>query len=481
MPKRNLIWLAALVAAAVAAVLIARAHPRRIYEKYVQVEFDPVTQAYRTIQERYFYPVDDDLLRRRAMEGMVSPLDPYSTYIPPSGAEAFADRMAGTAWGLGLKVEAFPDGNVVVVGALVNSPAQHSGLLRGDRIIKIDGNAVAGLSQAAVEGMLDGPAPAPAALLVRRGGNPERVVSCPRGKFPLETVHGLSRGPTGQWDCLLEGDAGVAYVRVREILPGTPEQLRGALRRLDRFHALVLDLRGNPGGDLLAAVELAGLFVSEGPIVTVIDRHGSTPHAATQDRRAVAPGVRVVVLVDQTTASAAELVAGALAWRDRAVLVGRRTLGKGCVQSMITLEGGLGRLNLTTAEFWVDPQRPIQRRKDSNSWGVDPHVEVAMPPGLAATLEGLRTRAEVVQPPPGTMPATTHPATDDNPGALLLRLDPQLKKAVDLAGEAAEVADLLRSAAQAREARTRPATLPSATAPPASPPLPPAATRPSHE
>jgi carboxyl-terminal processing protease len=457
MPRRNLIWMAAVLAAALVALFLTRPS-RQSGDVSSPREFDPVREAYHTIGERYLYPLEDNHVRRGAIGGMVAQLDEFSTYIPPDRAEAFADRMGGLAWGLGLKVEA-SDGEVVVVGPLAGSPAQQCGLLRGDRILQIDGHGATKLSQAAVEDLLDGPPQAAVAITVRRAAGNVETVLCRRGKFALETVQGLYRSPAGEWVFLTDPTAGLGYLRVREILPTTPDQLRGALRQMDRLRALVLDLRDNPGGDLQAAVELANMFIPSGPLVSVVDRGGRTDHVAYPAHAAVPPEVELVALVNARTASAAEMVAGALAYRDRAVLVGQRTRGKGCIQSMIPLEGEMGRLNLTTAEFFVDPLRPIQRRKDSNEWGVDPHWAVEVPPAIAGALASLRAKAEVLQPSRGTTRPSTGAAEDDDPGALLPRLDPQLRQAVSLAGDPVKMRDLLRHAAVARAAaKTRPAT-----------------------
>jgi carboxyl-terminal processing protease len=462
MPKRNLIWLAALLAVAMVALLCT--HPSQHSDSTAaRAEFDPVTKAYHTIKDCYFYPIEDDLVRRRAIEGMVAQLDEFSTYVPPAQAEAFADRMAGQAWGLGLKVEVSA-GKVLVIGPLAHSPAQQSGLLPGDCILQIDGQDVTPLSQADVEGLLDGPSQDPVKILVRRRDGEEQVLRCRRGKFPLEAVQGLFRGGAGEWVCLIDPNAGLAYVRIREVFPSTPEQLRGTLRQMDRLRAIVLDLRDNPGGDFGSAVELANMFIDEGTIVSVKGRGGRTDHAADPAHHEVRDEVRVVALIDAKTASAAELVAGALAYHDRAVLVGRRTRGKGCIQSMIPLEGEMGRLNLTTSEFFVDPLHPIQRRKDSNAWGVEPHVTVKMPSEFASALASLRAKAEVVRPGPATRP-TTLAAEEDDTGALLLRFDPQLQRAIALAGNPAELDEILRQAAQARAlATTRAATASAAAA-----------------
>lgn len=458
MPKRNLIWILAVVAASLVTLLITRSQPRP--GTVPPGEFDPVSEAYRTIREHYLYPLDENELRRGAIGGMVSRLDEYSTYIPPSRAQAFADRMAGLAWGSGLKVEARGE-EVVVVGPLAGSPAQNGPALRGDRILEIDCREASHLSQAGVEELLEDSPAASIRLLVLRADGKKEVLRCSRGKFPVESVQGLYRSSLGEWVYRIDPEGGVAYVRVREILPDTPESLRSALRQLEHVRSLIVDLRDNPGGDLLAAVDLANLLIPRGPIVTVVDRRGRTEHVASAAHQALGEQVRVVALIDENTASAAEIVAGALRYRDRGALVGQRTRGKGCVQSMIPLEGGLGRLNLTTAEFFVDPQRPIQRQKDSNAWGVDPHVEVELPAPLGSRLRVLRVRAEVLPPArPTTRSASTRATAEEaDTGRLLLQLDPQLNQAIALANDPARIDDLLRRAARLREeARTRPAT-----------------------
>lgn len=469
MPKRNLIWLAAVALAALAVLALTRS-PRHIIYDAPRADSDPLAEACRTIRDRYLYPIEDDRLRRKAVEAMIAQLDEYSTYVPPERAQVFADRMAGQAWGLGLKVE-IVGGEAVVIGPLADSPAQHAGLLPGDRILQIDGRDVRGLSRRAVEDLLDDPNQPSTTLRVRHVRGREQVLTCRRGRYALQTVQGLCRDVAGRWVHVLDGNEGLVYLRIREVLPDTPEHLRATLRQIGRPRTIVLDLRDNPGGDLLAAVELANMFIPRGMLVRVVDRAGQTDHAAFPAHCAVEEGVDVVALIDQRTASAAEMIAGALAGRDRAVLVGVRTLGKGCIQSMIPLAGGLGRINLTTAEFFVDPPRPIQRHRDANVWGVDPHVWVDVPAELAARLAVLRTRGEVVHPrqdeddgpdaPASSSRAASFPATAavlEDVRQSLLALDPALRAAIGLAGRPAEMKLILRRSAEARAAaQTRPA------------------------
>ncbi|HUT59663.1 MAG TPA: S41 family peptidase [Phycisphaerae bacterium] len=452
MPKRNLIWIVAVVAASLVTLLVTRRPPR--IEDRVVVEFDPVTEAYRQIREHYLYPVDESELRLEAIASMVANLDEYSSYIPPDRAKAFAQRMKGVVRGLGLKVEV-ADGHVTVIGPLVNSPAQRAGPVRGDRILQIDGQDVAGLSQRQVERLLDAPKESTVRLLVRRPSGEIETLRCTRGTYRVESVLGLYRQSDGRWAHMIDPNAGIAYVRVREILPDTPEHLRGTFRQLNRIRVLVLDLRGDPGGDLPAAVELCDMLLPDGRIVTLTNRRGESEHRDAQSHGTISREIHVVVLVNGKTASAAEIIAGSLAVHDRAVLVGRRTLGKGCIQSMIPLGGDLGQINLTTAEFFVEPNRPIQRRPDSNTWGVDPHVEVGLPAATQSRLARLRVGAEVLPPSrPATRPATQPAGRDDDPAVELLRLDAQLRRAVALARTPRRIDDILRRAAAAR---TRPA------------------------
>ncbi len=366
---------------------------------------------------------------------MVSQLDDFSSYVPSEQAEALTDRVMGVDRGLGLRLR-FDEPEPVLLGPLPDSPAHAAMLFAGDCIVAVDEQPTRGLSEAKIHELLAGELGREVTLSVRDAHtNALRSVVLRREEFPVEAVLGLLRRPNGEWVWRV-GPEGVAYVRITEFCPKSAERLRQVLRRLDPMPGLVLDLRDNPGGLLADAVAVADVFLREGVIVRVLGRdrgreihqaHPDTPHA----------NVPLVVLIDEKTTSAAEIVAGTLAANARAVLVGRRTRGKGCVQTMLRLPGDLGQIQLTTAEFLLPPDRPIQRREGAEAWGVPPQIEVAIPAEDLPALRRRRIESTVVPEPTSRRPATQTSAWEDSaseqrPERELLRLDRQLARAVQL-------------------------------------------------
>jgi carboxyl-terminal processing protease len=451
MPKRNLIWTVAIVAAAVVALVVL---PRRTRHTVTGVPVhDALPRALRVIEERYLYELDPDEVRQAMVEAMVQHLDEHSTYFPPKAAALLDARVDGRAFGLGLRVSV-RDGRLWVVGALPGSPASRANLAAGEQIVAIDGRPTAdlpasALAQAAAD--LEHATRTVRLAVARPPGRPRPCVLKP-GSFRIESVQGLCRNARGRWLHRLGDARDVLYVAVGELLPDTPQQVRRVLRRFERARRLILDLRDDPGGHLPTAVALADVFLREGRIVTVERRGRRIEHHEAHAPDTFPLGVPMVVLIDSHTASGAELVAGALQHHGRAVLLGERTCGKGCVQSMISL-GELGRLNLTTAEFTVDPLRPISRREGGDRWGVDPDVQQGVSAAVRQRLRRLRRRSEVM-PPPG---ATTRPAgaaTRPTVGVHeVLRLDTPLARALALVRDDAEMARLLERAAEARAER----------------------------
>jgi carboxyl-terminal processing protease len=407
-----------------------------------------VQNAYETIRSEYLHPLDSRDLRRSAVRGMVEELDEFSRYFPPPGGELLTDRVLGVRRGLGLEWEIL-DGAVRVIGSLFGSPAHKAGLYGPDEIVGIDGRDVHDLSEQEIRAVLDDPA-SPAALESDRtvaleiraaplaAGDPSsrRTVTLRAGEFSVQTVQGLYRGRNGQWVWRIPGPGDVHYMRVAEFCPQTSQDVRNALRRLPHLKGLVLDLRGNPGGLLEDGIAVADLLLDAGEIVTICRRGGALQvHHAHPDTPFA--DVPLAVLIDEQTASAAELLAGSLAANARAMLLGGRTRGKGCVQSIIRLGDELGQVYLTTAEFFFAPDRPIARRAGGAQWGVDPHLAVALPDEMREILRRLRVVAQVV---PNPQPIASDADSADDPrrrlGETIRKADAQLDRAATLLGDA---------------------------------------------
>ena len=461
MPKRNLIWIVAIIAATLVTLWVTRRRPPQAGRREPG-EFDPVSQTYRLIQDEYYRPIDAPELRQGAVNGMVSVLDEHSTYISPEKLRVFQDRMRGIERGLGLRLAA-ADGNISVERSLANSPAHKAGIIPGDIILAIDGEEIAAKDIQEVEEMLKGELGTTVELAILRTKPPPKKFSLTRSEFALESIEGLYRDSDGRWVYLIEGQRGLGYVRIKEFVDDTCVELQEILRELGSLSALVLDLRDNPGGKLPVAAETGNLFLREGVIVTSLGRSGDAKRYTARSDGTLSPEFPMVVLIDHETASAAEIVCGALRLHSRAVLVGTRTRGKGRIQSMLGLPDDLGQINLTTSELLIGTDRPIMREPNSDTWGVDPHAdqEVVIPPADRERLRSLRARAGGLLAPANDSPASVSAAARRTRKALateLVSLDAQLSHAVELLTHPEEVTKILARPSAAQTAPLPPAT-----------------------
>jgi carboxyl-terminal processing protease len=468
MPKRNLIWILIVLAMGTVLFLIWK-QPGSV-DRPAEGPFELVGQAYEMILRDYYKPLDAGDLQQAAVRGMVEALDEFSTYVPPDQAQSLTNRVMGQPGGIGLVVarpkgETFGPDGADVIGALPGSPAHQAGLLGGQRILAVDETPLEGLRFAEARALLAGTPGTEVVLRYRPAAGEEAPPAKPdiitrtitREELTIETVDGLYRDRQGQWVYRLDGERGLYYVRIGEFCPRTPPQLQRALGKMTDLRGLVLDLRGNPGGVLDNGIAVAELFLADGPIVTVRDRSGEPRKVVSHSDTAFAQ-LPLVVLVDGRSASAAELVAGALARNGRAVLLGQRTRGKGCVQTMIRLGGDLGQVQLTTAEFYLDPDRPVQRRDGSEVWGVDPEISIAMTPETRRALYEQWRRERVISARPT---AKSAPATQPSQAQRvdeILQIDPMLDQARALLGDSARLEAILagvRARLQAKDSELR--------------------------
>lgn len=333
--------------------------------------FDLLRQALRQIRTAYLAKdVATDVLFYGAARGMFEALeDPYSRFMDPQAYRQFRETdLGGIFTGVGIYIE-LEAGLPVVVQPIPGSPAHRAGLRPGDQILAVDGQSTERMSLEEVVARIRGPAGTAVRLRLRRG---ERVfdVSLVRARIRAVTVQGE------QWLDPPERTklraAGAAYLRVARFEEGTPGEFGRALDAVRRSGArgLLLDLRSNPGGLLDAAVAVADHFVpARRPIVITVDRNGRRhTDSATPGRKVTIP---VVVLVNEYTASAAEIVAGALRDHGIAPLVGVRTFGKGVIQRVLELPGGSG-ATLTSGRYLTPAELDIHGR------GLTPDVTVGV-------------------------------------------------------------------------------------------------------
>lgn len=308
-------------------------------------------EVYERIKRDYVDEVDDHALMEKALRGMVAALDPHSAYLDSSEFEEIRLSTMGSYPGVGIEVVA-EDGVVRILKPLDGSPAQHAGLKAGDEIVRIDSHDI-GADLAGALAHMRGPSGSRVRLAIRREGTPGLI------EFDLRRAEVEVHSVT--WQTL---EPGYGYVRITSFTEATSNELNHAISLLKRdnpfgLSGLVLDLRNNPGGVLEAGVAVADDFLESGVIVTA---DGRTPEARFEMDATpgdLLNGAPLVVLVNKGSASASEIVAGALKDHGRALLVGHRTYGKGSVQTVIPLAHG-GALKLTTSRYFTPSGASIQ-------------------------------------------------------------------------------------------------------------------------
>ncbi|HID78100.1 MAG TPA: S41 family peptidase, partial [Planctomycetaceae bacterium] len=313
--------------------------------------------AMRQIQERALEPVGEQELFAGALEGMMGRLDPYSVYIPPKLLSDFEETLTQEFGGVGLEILLDPEtGELTVASPLPDTPAQRAGVRSGDKILKIDGESTKGMSLEDARDRMRGAPGDPVTLTVLHPHEEEPVdIRIVRDVIKVGTVWGDRRNENGVWNYMLEDHPGLAYVRISSFSEETAHELQQVIRRLldqEGMKALILDLRNNPGGLLEAAIEICDLFVASGQIVSTRDRDGRVRSIFHASQSGTLPQFPMVVLINQLSASASEIVAACLQDHRRAAVVGQRSFGKGTVQEIIRLERPDGVLKLTTASYW---------------------------------------------------------------------------------------------------------------------------------
>jgi carboxyl-terminal processing protease len=379
------------------------------------------------VRAHYIKDTDEAELRHGAIKGLIDALnDPYSQYLAPKEAAGVMRQIQGSLTGIGVVLETL-GGRPAVRSTLPNSPAQKAGLRPGDVIVAVDGRPTDNLTVADAVRRIVGAAGTPVKLTVETAGAPRKTLEITRAVIQIESVQGFARDTRQRWDFLLDPGHGIGYVHVRQLAPATPKELTAALEALDGrgLKGLVLDLRDCPGGVLDAALACVKLFVSKGKLLSVRGR-GQPEQTFEADGKALVPDLPLVVLVNGQTASAGEIVAGALKENDRAVLVGTRTFGKGSVQTIIALKDDQGLIKLTTAYYYLPSGRNIDRVAGRDDWGVDP-TDGDVVAVDAAQAEARRQRAEAR----GVADGAARPAAEVTPERLATdERDPQLAAAL---------------------------------------------------
>ncbi|MFG0288228.1 MAG: S41 family peptidase, partial [Rhodopirellula sp. JB044] len=301
-----------------------------------------VGEALEMIDRYYVEPVDDRELIVSALSGMTSTLDQHSEFIPPSDYQSFQDSIQQEFAGIGIYVDQPAQGKPVrVITPLVGSPALEAGVLPGDQILIVDDQNVSTWDIREVSERLRGPIGTTVKLTLRRGDEEVQTMIV-RDRIQMESVIGDHRDENNRWVYRLANNPRVAYVRMTSFGDKTVGELGKVLRDLNNdFEALVLDLRGNGGGLLSAAVDVADMFLDSGKIVSTKTRGGRLEEeAVATPGTLVATDIPMAILIDHDSASASEIVTACLQDQGRAIVGGTRSFGKGTVQNILPLEYG---------------------------------------------------------------------------------------------------------------------------------------------
>jgi carboxyl-terminal processing protease len=310
-------------------------------------------QVLSIISDRYVDSVDVGTLYEKAARGLVAELkDPYADLYTPKQLEAFNTTTGGFYAGVGMQIEP-QDGFIVISKVFPNTPAAEANILQGDRIIGVDSASTRGWRVDQVSSKLKGPPGTKVTAKFSRPGAQEYSVNFTRR---------VIRIPAVPYAIMLENKA--AYIPVSNFNETAAEEVAKELQRLTSEGAkgVVLDLRGNPGGFLDGAIAMTNLFLARGKEIVTVRGRGEPPVTRVTESSPLAPSIPLVILTDSYTASASEIVAGALQDHDRALIVGTTSFGKGLVQGMYRLDGGYA-IKLTTAKWYTPSGRSIQKER----------------------------------------------------------------------------------------------------------------------
>lgn len=386
--------------------------------------WDPVQEVYTTVQRHYFKGPDYEKMQEGVIKGMLDSLDdPYTEFIPTKKIAEFDKEVRGEFVGIGAEVRGTDDGFLLIVSPLDDSPAYKAGVEADDVVVAVDGKSVYNLSVDDIISKLTGDPNSKVKVTFEREGTDQDIpkgaqpasIPGPEGeargpkpgwvRFDLEivrqriqttTLKGLHRDGD-KWDFMVDPTKKIAYVRLQQFTTTTGVELEKVCKDLlaQGMRGMILDLRFNGGGALSAAIQTSDLFLGDESQLIV-----KTKGRTTSEERVYArvdntlPDFPLIVMVNDNSASASEIVAGSLSDNGRAIILGTRSFGKGLVQSIYRLPSGAGQIKITEAYYYLPSGRCIQREDESTEWGVDPSPGFYVPMSDSDIREMWRVRRE---------------------------------------------------------------------------------------
>ena len=350
----------------------------------VATHFDETKKILSTlywIHDKYLWDSDADTIADGAVRGMMAELgDQYSVYIDEDMMTGFSNKVSGEVFGIGVMVLQKEDGSIIFTGTVKDGAAEKAGVKKGDILQTVDGESMEGKTLDEAVGKMRGKEGEKVKISVLRGEETKKFTIA---REKIGTVQTVAGG-------FLDEDPDIAYLQVTEFSLQTTQQFADEINRLVEekkdFKGLIIDLRNNPGGEIHAAVDIARIFVPKGPIVHVVDNEGKTSSMNATKPQLKLP---VVLLVNENTASAAEIVTGALKETGVATVVGTKTFGKGIIQGVYTFDDGTA-IKITEAKYLTP------NKNDINGVGIKPDIEVKMDPDAQEDIQ-LKKAIEVLQ------------------------------------------------------------------------------------
>lgn len=394
-----------------------------------------LVDIHRQVARNYVEPVDETKLRQGAIDGLLGQLDPYTAYVPPAKQEDFDRHLEGSFKGIGVQMDQTENGEIRVISPIEGSPAFKAGVRAGDIILRVNGEDIRGLKIDQVQEKIK-KGPLEVTLRVRHEtGEEVDLPTMTRTEIILSTVKGFKRNADASWNWFVSTKPKIGYLRITQFTPDTFDRVKAAMDAMlaAGMEAFILDLRFNPGGQLDQAEQIVDLFVEEG--VIVVTRGRSRPERVERAQKdGTLPNFPMIVLVNEHSASASEVVAGSLQDNGRALVLGQRTYGKGSVQEVMQLDNHEGKLKMTVAYYYLPSGKLVHKKPGATEWGVEPQIKVEMTEQQQRRLMIAQSDSEVIGTPPTrpvptqptTGPASTQPSTQPTNGSV----DPQLDAAV---------------------------------------------------
>ena len=314
------------------------------------------------VQQYYVEEVDTKKLIYGAIKGMLRELDPHTNFMPPDIFKDFETETSGEFGGLGIEISV-QNGILTIISPIEDAPAWEAGIKAGEKVVAVNGTSTKGMSLVEASQLMRGKKGSKVVLrVVRDGEDKPRDITVVRGSVKIKSVKYTDMGD------------GYAYIKITSFIENTAKDLEKAIELHEKntkghIAGILIDLRRNPGGLLDQAVKVSDMFLKEGTIVSTIGRNKAEKEVAVASKKGKYTNVPLVILVNEYTASASEIVSGALQDNKRALIVGQRTFGKGSVQSVIKLGDGSG-LKLTVARYYTPSGVSIQAE------GIHPDVEI---------------------------------------------------------------------------------------------------------